>query len=277
MGTLEGHVALITGAARGQGRSHALALAAEGADLVLCDLAEDIATVPYPLASKSELEATASAVESVGRRCLATVADVRDTAALNAVVNAGIDEFGHVDICIANAGVCGFGAFSEITDEMWADMIDVDLTGVFKTMRAVLPHMLERGYGRIIATSSMGGRAGMPNLAHYAAAKWGVIGLVKSLALEVADRGVTVNALCPTTVDTEMVHNPALYGLFCPDLKNPTRDEVTPRYAAMNPAGRPWMSAEEVSRVALFLCSDAASAMTGEAVHVSLGGSASMP
>ena len=269
-----GRVALITGAARGQGRAHALALAAEGADLVLCDLAADIATVPYPLGTAAELAETAALVEATGRRCVSLVADVRDSESIGEVVSAGLEAFGHIDICVANAGVTGFGRFHELTDAMWDDMIAVDLTGTFKTLRAVLPHMLERRYGRIIATSSMAGRMGNPNLAHYVAAKWGVIGLVKTLAMETANKGITVNAVCPAATDTPMLHNEAMYSLFCPDLDAPTRDDVTPRYEAMNRMGRAWLAPEEISRAVLFLAADAAGGMTGQVIDVSLGSSA---
>jgi SDR family mycofactocin-dependent oxidoreductase len=271
---LSGRVAFITGGSRGQGRAHALALAAEGADIVLCDIAADIATVPYPLGTKKELEETRGLVEASGRACLALVADVRDTAAMADVVAAGLDRFGHIDICVANAGITGFAKFQDLDDDIWQDMIDVDLTGVFKTIRAVLPHMLERRYGRIVATSSMAGRMGNPNLAHYVAAKWGVIGLVKTLAMETANKGITVNAICPAAVDTPMLHNPAMYSLFCPDLAEPGRDDVAPRYASMNRMGIPWLEPEEISRAVTFLCADAASGMTGQVIEVSLGSSA---
>jgi len=135
----------------------------------------------------------------------------------------------------------------------------------------VVPHMLERNYGRIIIVSSMSGRMGNANLAHYVASKWGLIGLAKSLAIEVASHGITVNALCPTSVDTPMLHNPAMYSLFCPDLAQPTRDDVLPRYAAMNKLGRPWLSAEEVSHAVMYLCDSNAAAVTGQAIEVSLG------
>jgi NAD(P)-dependent dehydrogenase (short-subunit alcohol dehydrogenase family) len=160
---------------------------------------------------------------------------------------------------------------------MWDDMIGIDLTGVFKTLRAVTPHLVERGSGRIVATSSMGGKMGNPNLAHYVAAKWGVIGLVKTLALEIADQGVTVNAICPATVDTEMVHNDALYGLFAPDLENPTKADVEPRYTAMNPVPEPWTPAEEISAAILYLVSPAARMVTGTTLDVCMGASARMP
>ena len=274
MGVVEGRVALVTGAARGQGRAHAVALAREGADVVVTDLCADIATVPYPLGTRAELDETVRSVEAEGRRCLAVVADTRDTAAMDAVAAEAVSSFGSVDICVANAGVTGYGRFQELDDRTWEDMIDVDLTGTFRTIRAVLPHMLERRYGRIIATSSMAGRMGNPNLAHYVAAKWGVIGMVKSLAMEVADRGITVNAVAPAAVDTPMLHNPAMYALFCPDLDAPTREDVTPRYQRMNRMGVPWMDPTEISRAVLFLAANDAGSNTGQVLEVSLGSSA---
>ena len=274
MGAVEGRVALVTGAARGQGRAHAIALAAEGADVVVTDLCADIATVPYSLGTEAELAETVALVEATGRRCLAMTADVRDSDAMGLVVDAALDTFGTIDICVANAGVTGYGRFHELDDQTWNDMIDVDLTGTFKTIRAVVPTMLERRYGRIIATSSMAGRMGNANLAHYVAAKWGVIGMVKSLAMEVANKGITVNAVAPAAVDTPMLHNEAMYRLFCPDMDAPTREDVTPRYQAMNRLGVAWMDPSEVSRAVLFVAADAAGAMTGQVIEVSLGSSA---
>ncbi len=274
MGAVEGRVALVTGAARGQGRAHAIALADEGADVVVTDLCADIASVPYGLGTEAELAETVALVEATGRRCLSMTADTRDSDAMGLVVDAAIDTFGTIDICVANAGVTGYGRFHELDDETWNDMIDVDLTGTFKTIRAVLPHMLERRYGRIIATSSMAGRMGNANLSHYVAAKWGVIGMVKSLAMEVANKGITVNAVAPAAVDTPMLHNEAMYRLFCPDMDAPTREDVTPRYQAMNRLGVAWMAPEEVSRAVLFVAADAAGAMTGQVIEVSLGSSA---
>ena len=277
MGKLDGKVAFVTGGARGQGRSHSVLFAEEGADIVILDIAADIATAPYSLSRPDDLEHTSQLVQDRGRRCMTIVGDVRDSEQVQSAVDQAIAEFGQIDVLLANAGICGFGKFWEITDEMWDDMIGTDLTGVFKVMRAVVPHMVERGSGRIIATSSMGGRMGNPNLAHYVAAKWGVIGLVKTLALEVAGSGITVNAVCPSAVDTDMVHNDALYGLFCPGLENPTKADVEPIYTAMNQIPVPWVDPIEISRAMLFLASDEARFITGSTIDVDCGATALMP
>jgi SDR family mycofactocin-dependent oxidoreductase len=274
VGRLDGRVALVTGGGRGQGRAHAVTLAREGADIAICDIGADVATIPYPLARPADLADTARMVEAEGRRCVAVQADVRDTEQIGAAVAATVSAFGRIDIAVANAGVCSFAPFGELADDAWADMLDINLTGVFKTLRAVLPVMVAQGGGRMVATSSMGGRQGMANLAHYSAAKFGVIGLVKSLALEVATQGITVNAVCPSTVDTEMVHNPALYGLFCPGFDEPGREDVQPIYERMNPMRVPWLDPEEVARATAFLVSDDARHISGTVLEVSCGGSA---
>jgi SDR family mycofactocin-dependent oxidoreductase len=277
MGRLDGRVALVTGGARGQGRAHAEALAGEGADVVICDLAGQIATIPYAMSTEDDLAETVRLVEKTGRRCVAARADVRSTSDMEAVVALALRELGQVDILVANAGVCGFGNCWELTDEQWDDMIGVDLTGAFKSIRAVLPHMIERRYGRIVATSSMAGRMGNRNLAHYVAAKWGVIGLVKTMALEVAGHGITVNVVCPATTDTPMVHNDALYGLFAPDIANPTREQVEPRYRTMNPQRVAWIDPQEVSRAVLYLVDDEARHISGSTLDIACGGTALMP
>lgn len=273
---LAGRVALVTGAARGQGRSHAVALARAGADVVICDIAADIGSIGYPLGTPDDLATTAEMVVAEGRRCVARVVDVRDARALEQLVADATEAFGSVDIACANAGVCGYAKVWELTDEMWADMIATNLTGVFHTLRAVTPGMIERGFGRIVATSSMGGRMGNAHLGHYVAAKWGVIGLVKTLALETARTGVTVNAVCPASVDTPMLHNPSMYALFCPDLDNPGRDDVVGRYERLNEVPRPWLDVDEVTRAVMFLVGDERGAMTGEVVQLSLGTAARM-
>ena len=274
MGELDGRVALITGAARGQGRSHAVAMAEAGADVVVTDICAEIGSVPYALAAVHDLEETAHLVEKSGRRALAVEADVRNREAMEVAVAQAIAELGKVDIVVANAGICGFGLMPELTEPQWDDMLAVNLTGVFNTFRAVVPHMIERRYGRLVATSSGAGRTGAPNLSHYAATKWGVIGFVKSVALEVAAHGITANVVCPATVDTPMVHNEALYSLFAPDIEAPSKEAVRPRYEAMNPMRVAWLDPQEISNAVLFLVSDRSAFISGETIEVSAGGSA---
>ena len=276
MGELDGKVALVTGGARGQGRVHALTLAARGCDVAVCDVVAPMATVPYDLASPADLAETARLVEETGRRGVTAVADVRDSAQVRRAVDATVAAFGRLDILVANAGICSFAPVADLTDEAWEEMVATNLTGVFKTVRAVVPHMARARSGRIVATSSMGGRMGMPNLAHYVAAKWGVIGLIKSVALELAPLGVTANVVCPSTVDTPMAHNQAMYGLFCPDLVDPGRDEVRPAYARMNPMRVPWLDPQDVADAVAFLVSDGARHISGATIEVSAGGSALM-
>jgi SDR family mycofactocin-dependent oxidoreductase len=268
----EGRVALVTGAARGQGRSHALRFAAEGADLVLCDLpGTRIDTVPYDLATEDELRETARLVEQAGRRAVAVPADVRSTEDLERLVAQGLEAFGRIDVAVANAGIAGVSTIAEMSDAAWQNMLDVNLTGIFKTLRAVTPHMVERGYGRIVATSSIVGRQGSANIGHYVAAKWGVIGLVKSLAIELAEHGVTVNAVCPTSVDTPMIQNEAFERLFLPDAEVIRKEDVEAAYTALNPQPVPWVQPSDISDAVLFLASDEARFITGDALPVALG------
>ncbi|MEO5900138.1 MAG: mycofactocin-coupled SDR family oxidoreductase [Ilumatobacteraceae bacterium] len=274
MGEFDGRVVLITGAARGQGRAHAVAFAEGGADVVVVDVCADIASVPYGLSAAGDLHDSARFVEKTGRRALAVEADVRDRAAMESVVAEAIAEFGKIDIVVANAGICGFGPMPELTAEQWDDMLAVNLTGVFNTFRAVVPHMVEHGYGRLVAISSGAGKTGTPNLSHYAATKWGVIGFVKSVALEVAANGVTANVVCPATVDTPMVHNAALYSLFAPDIAEPTKENVRPRYEVMNPMHVAWLDPQDISNAVLFLASQRSAFISGETIEVSAGGSA---
>lgn len=275
MARLDGRVALITGGSRGQGRSHALTLAREGADIIICDIAEQVDTVPYEMGTGEQLDETVGMVEDLDRRCVAVKADVRDSGEMRGVADRAISEYGKIDILCANAGIFSFGTVAEMSDQMWHDMIATNLTGVFNSMRAVLPHMVEQNYGRIVATSSMAGRMGMQNIGHYVAAKWGVLGLVKTLSLEVAGNGVTVNAVCPTGVDTDMIQNEAAYRLFLPDNENPTREDAAGAFATLNAQPIPWVEPQDISNAILFLVSDDARYITGEAINVAAGQNAS--
>lgn len=274
MGKFDGKVVLITGGARGQGRSHALAFAREGADIAFCDIAAQLDSVPYPMARPEDLDETVKLVEELDRRCVAVTADVRDSAQVQGFVDRAITELGRVDVLLANAGVFTFSTIAEMSDDVWKEMIDVNLTGVFHAMRAVLPAMVEQGSGRIIATSSTAGKMGFPNIGHYVASKWGVIGLVKSLAQEVGGNGITVNAICPTGVDTTMIQNEAAYRLFLPDLENPTRDDAAPAFQTLNAIPVPWIEPVDISNAMLFLASDEARYITGETLAVAAGATA---
>lgn len=271
MGKLDGKVALITGGARGQGRSHAVTLAREGAEIVVCDVARQIDTVPYPMATSEQLQETVRMVEDLDRRCVAVQADVRDAGQMQSAVDRTLAEFGQLDILLANAGIFSFSTVADMSDQLWDDMVDTNLKGVFHSLRAVLPHMIERRSGRIVATSSMAGRAGFANIGHYVAAKWGVIGLVKSLAMEVAQFGITVNAVCPTVVNTDMVRNPATYRLFRPDLANPTEEQAAEGFAGLNIMPIQWVEPQDISNAILFLVSDDARYITGNAMPVAAG------
>lgn len=208
----EGKVALITGAARGQGRAHAEAFAAAGADVAICDALEPMPTVPYPLAGEDDLEGTVDAVRGHGARCHAQRADVRDTAQMESFAAAAAAELGGIDIVVANAGVYSFAANTwELSAEQWQVVLDVNLTGVWNTCRAAIPRMLQTGRGGSIALiSSVNGFEGVPGTAHYTAAKHGLLGLMRTLALELAPHGVRVNTVHPTAVATKMVQNEAM-------------------------------------------------------------------
>lgn len=271
MGKLDGRVALVTGGARGQGRSHCVALAREGADIIFCDLAEQIAAVPYPMGNEEDLKETVRLVEVLGRRCVAVKADVRSTSQMQALAERAISEFGKIDILVANAGVSSFSTLAEMTEEQWDTVVDTDLKGTFNSIRAVVPHMLNQNYGRVIAISSMSGRIGQLHLGHYVAAKWGVIGLIKTLALEVAQNGITANCVLPCTVNTPMAHNDTVYRLFRPDLENPTKEDVMEAFKTLQPMPIPYVEPEDISAAVLFLVSDEARYISGAALPVSAG------
>jgi SDR family mycofactocin-dependent oxidoreductase len=274
MGRFDGRVALVTGGARGQGRSHAVALAREGADIATCDVAAPIATVAYPLATPEDLEETQRLVEKEGRRCVTAVVDTRDFPAVQRFVDTTVAEFGRIDIAVANAGISSAGvAIDVMTTDEWNDMIGTDLTGVFHTIRTVAPPMKHQGFGRIVATSSMLGRQGCGYMAHYCAAKWGVIGLVKSAAIELAPFGINVNAVAPGNIRTPMVVNDAMVRTLSGGNPDATFDDVLPILGALHVQPTPLLEPEEVTNAVLFLCSDDARSMTGAVLDVSAGNS----
>src|SRR6266550_4128420 len=266
-------VVLITGAAHGMGRAHALAFAREGARLVLCDACRQYSSVPYPLAQPAELASLASEIEQMGRPVLAAQVDVTDLAAMQALAERAQHELGPIDIVIANAGVYSFAPSWELTEEQWDETVNVDLKGVWITCKVCIPQMLSRRSGKIICISSTAGLKGMANLAHYVAAKHGVLGLVKTLAIELASYNINVNAICPTSVHTAMLSNQALYDVFAGG-PGPlaTHDHMLELINQLNLfPDRGLLPPEDISSVVLWLASDEARHLTGCALPVDAG------
>lgn len=271
-GRMQGKVAFVTGAARGQGRSHAVRLAEEGADIIAIDLCEDLPDVPYPLATKADLDETVRQVEALGRRIVARVADVRDFDSIDTALRAGIDELGHLDAVCANVGINNPAPAHEITEEQWHTVVDIDLGGTWRTAKAAIPHLIGQGTGgSMVLTSSAAGLKGYANIAHYTAAKHGINGLMKTLAQELAGHHVRVNTVNPTQVDTPMIMNDPMYRLFCPDIENPTREDFAPISQSMNALPIPWVESRDVSNSVLFLLSDESRYITGVALPVDAG------
>ena len=273
MGRVEGKVAFITGAARGQGRSHAIRLAEEGADIIAVDICKQIDTVPFPMATPEDLEQTVKDVEALDRRVVAVQADVRDYNALKAAVDDGVAQLGRLDIVSANAGIGSVGARAEEMDEeSWQDVVGTNLTGVWHTAKAAIPHLKAGGNGgSITLTSSVAGLKGMENLASYVAAKHGVVGLMRTLALELAPDMIRVNSIHPTTVGTPMIMNDAIYRLFRPDLEHPTAEDASAAFRSLNALPLDWVEARDISNALLFLASDEARYVTGVTLPVDAG------
>ncbi|GAA0935522.1 mycofactocin-coupled SDR family oxidoreductase [Pseudonocardia zijingensis] len=271
-GRVEGKVAFITGAARGQGRSHAVRLAQEGADIVAVDACAPISSVDkYPLATKEDLDDTVAAVEALGRRIVARVADVRDADGLGAALEEGVSELGGLDIVVANAGIASYGMSWELTEEMWQQMLDVNLTGVWHTAKAAVPHLISRGGGSMVFTSSIGGLKGIMQVAHYVSAKHGIVGLMRTMANELAGHRIRVNTVHPTNVDTDMIQNPGTWGMFAPGDPEPTRDKAMPGFMSLNALPVPWIESIDISNAVLFLASDEARFITGVTLPVDAG------
>jgi SDR family mycofactocin-dependent oxidoreductase len=275
MGALEGKVAFVTGVARGQGRSHALHLSREGADVIGCDVPVDAGPVPYPLARREDLDETQRQIEALGGRCLLREADVRDADAMTRLVADGVAEFGRLDIVVANAGIWAAAQLATMTDAQWQTVIDTNLTGVFNTVRSAVQPMIEQGEGgRIIAIGSTAARKGQENLGSYAASKWGVIGLIKTFALELAVHQITANAICPAAVRTPIMQNDAIYRLFRPELEHPTQADIEPVLMTIHKLPVAWLEPEDISRVVVFLAGEGGRPITGAVYDVTLGMSA---
>lgn len=271
MSRFEGKVALITGAARGQGRAHAIGFADEGANVAICDLGKDdaVESVPYGLASADDLDETAKLAEDHGAKTIVGRLDVRDGAALQAFADRVIAEFGHIDVLVVNAGILSFGALTEISEEQFTEVFDINVKGAWNTLRAVVPYMAERKYGRIVVAGSAGSLIGFPNMGHYCASKHALLGLTRSLALEQGKNNVTVNIICPAMVATPMVKNDFAYGLMSPD--DPTEDAAIEIHRRLNAMDTPWVEPEEITRLVLFLASEDARHMTGSAIPIDMG------
>jgi SDR family mycofactocin-dependent oxidoreductase len=275
-GPLEGRVAFITGAARGQGRAHAIRLASEGADIIAIDICGPISeTITYPLGTAEELAETVRAVEATGRKVLAREVDIRDLAALQLVVADGIEQFGRLDILVANAGVLSWGRIWEMSEEQWDTVIDVNLNGTWRTLRAAVPAMIEAGNGgSIIIVSSSAGLKATPGNAHYAASKHGLVALTNSLALEAGEFGIRVNSIHPYSIDTPMVEREAMMAIFA---KHPSylHSFAPMPLRPVNHEGKKglqeFMTPEEVSDVVAWLASDGSATISGSQITVDRG------
>jgi SDR family mycofactocin-dependent oxidoreductase len=264
MGTLDGKVAFITGAGRGQGRAHALRLAEEGADIIATDICADVDSIEYGLATADDLAETARQVEQLDRRAVTAVADVREPAALISAAEAGAAELGGIDIVCANAGICIMKPWDETTDDIWRDQIDVILTGTWNTLKATVPHVISRGGGSIIITASVAGTRGNPYLSAYGAAKHGVVGLAKTMANELGMHNIRVNCISPNGVNTKLLEG---LGGF-EELMN-----KEPHFASLFTNALPIEMAEprDISEVVLFLASDAGRFTTGHNLLIDMG------
>ena len=270
MGRVQGKVAFITGAARGQGRLHAVRLAEEGADVIGVDVCAPIETVPYELASPDDLDETARQVQVAGRRAVVREADVRDLDALRTALEAGVAELGRLDVVIANAGIFSVGApIADMEPQTWQEMIDVNLTGVFHTLKVAVPHLNDGA--SVIIISSGAGLNGHPNIGHYVASKHGVVGLMRTLAKELGPRMIRVNSLHPTNVDTPMFTNDTMRRLWVPYKDDPTAEDVeaVARGIHVLPVG--WVEMQDVTNAVLFLASDESRYVTGVPLPIDAG------
>jgi len=273
MGRLDGKVALISGVARGQGRSHAIRMAEEGADIIGFDILEPIPGSTSEGATEADMAETVKAVEALDRRIIAKKADVRSFDQVKAVADEGVAELGRLDIVLGNAGISSSPSAADlISDEAFMDMVDINLTGVWRTVKAAIPHMRAAGNGgSVVLTSSAAGLMGYANIAHYVSAKHGVVGLMRTLALELGPEMIRVNSVHPTTVDTPMVMNQATFSLFRPDLENATKEDFAAAATQMNLMPVPWLEDFDISNAIIFLCSDEARYITGVTLPVDAG------
>lgn len=274
MGRLEGKVAMVTGAARGMGRAHALAFAREGARVLICDLGSDAAfrSVEYELAHPDELQKTAAAVRAAGGDVIAAHADVRSEEELRALVDMGLDRWGRVDVLVANAGITGYAPAHKLTEEAWDEIVDVNLKGAWLSAKVVIPPLLRRGEGGCLIFISSGlGLKGLPEAGHYAAAKHGVVGLMRSLALELAPHSIRSNTIHPAGSRTPMAHNPMHYKRFAGGREDATLEDVIEVYESIAAMPIPWTEPEDIANAVVWLASDEARFVTGVCLPVDGG------
>ena len=273
---LDGKVAFITGAARGQGRAYAIRMAQEGADVIAVDICEQIKSTRYPLASPEDLDQTASAVKDLGRRIVALKADVRERDQLSTAVEAGMTEFGHLDIVVANAGILPMGP-DDTEPSGFVDASDVDLLGAMNTVAVSIPHLSDGS--SIIVTGSTA--AMMPNTtagpsmgsggAGYTWAKRTIVGYVEQMSFYLAPRFIRVNAIHPTNVNTHLLHNDEMYKVFRPDLEHPTREDAEPAFTYFQAMPIPYIEPEDVTNLAVFHASDESRYITGQQIRIDAG------
>ena len=268
----EDKVVFITGAARGQGREAAVRFAAEGANVIGVDLAAQLESIPYPMATPEDLATTVAQVEQVGGAMVSRVADVRDLAALEGAVAEGLERFGRLDMVVANAGVMATSLFTELSEAAWDEIVGTNLTGVWKTVRAAAPAFIEadRG-GSVVVTSSIAGLKGMWVSAPYVASKHGVTGLMKTMALELSPNNIRVNSVHPSSVRTPMIENEYFTGVMRGDLENPTFEDVADVLNPMQALDLPWLESADIANAVLWLCSDEARGITGVSLPVDGG------
>jgi len=271
MGLLDGKVVFVTGGARGQGRAHAVTSASQGADVVVFDVPEALDSVPYELATQADLDETVKLVEKEGRRAIGVAGDVRSQADLDVAVAQTLDAFGRIDVLIANAGVWYTQNFWELSEQAWSETMETNLGGVWRSAKAVAPTMIEQQSGSMVLVASINGLESGPTYAHYAASKHGVIGLMKSLAIELAQHGVRCNALCPGPTRTPMTDHQDAWDLFAGHPGGTEQDMLDAGYHFMALKGVNWLKPQQQADAALFLNSDLASGITGVALPVDAG------
>jgi (+)-trans-carveol dehydrogenase len=273
-GRVEGKVAFVTGAAIGQGRSHAVRLAQEGADIIAIDVCKPIVeNTTIPAATPEDLAETADLVKAHNRRIFTAEVDVRDYDAMKAAVDAGVEQLGRLDIIVANAGIGNGGdTLDQCSEHDWQEMIDINLSGVWKSVKAGVPHLISGGNGgSIVLTSSVGGLKAYPHCGNYVAAKHGVVGIMRSFAVELGQHMIRVNSVHPTHVSTGMIMNEGTWKMFRPDLENPGPDDMAPICQMFHTLPIPWVDPIDISNAVLFFVSDEARYITGVTLPIDAG------